>query len=271
MALPIWIMPPVAKVVQEYQYSLCIFSSALVMLMVSAILWSWTRRVSAAFSVTLLSMGSLYLIYVTSSVALRRFDVPRSKLVTGRFDGANQGYSSNREQSLDGFGELRCLMGIKGQSDEKARTNADQRDDVTVVYALLSDRILHLLRHSANTVARAWRHQYSLRVPSNASQNKKLHPGITQPSQNEIDEQQPSFDYLSRRCSHVTLPSSCVHGYGKMGIMAAVHPKAKINVSSLPQARGLIGISEEEYCENEMFRAVSCGTLTQPSSTLNTQ
>ena len=84
--LPLVCVAVTSQVVQEYQYSLFVFSCALIMLMVSAVLWSWTLHYApAAVSLTLVSLGCLYLIYLTSFRILRRFDVPRSQLVTGRF------------------------------------------------------------------------------------------------------------------------------------------------------------------------------------------
>ncbi|KAL1507711.1 hypothetical protein AB1Y20_007324 [Prymnesium parvum] len=73
-------------VAQEYQCSVFIFSGSLVMLMVSTVLWSWTKLQfgwPAAF-LTLLSVGSLQMIILVSMRVMRKFNVPRSKLVTGR-------------------------------------------------------------------------------------------------------------------------------------------------------------------------------------------
>lgn len=88
------VRPPVHQVVQEYQYSLFIFSCALIMLMVSAVLWSWTlHNHPAGISLTLVILGCMYLIYVFTCRARDRFNVPRSKLVTGRFHSAKKGFT----------------------------------------------------------------------------------------------------------------------------------------------------------------------------------
>ena len=84
-------------VIQEYQYVLFLFACSIVMLFISAVMWSLTQSVrNGATVVTLISVGSVYLIYLSSLRTLIRFDVPPYKLVTGRFSA---GHKAEAEQS----------------------------------------------------------------------------------------------------------------------------------------------------------------------------
>lgn len=66
---------------------LFIFACSLVFMVFSAIFWSWTARyLPATISLTLISTVFLYLIYLFTLRTVVRFDVPRSQLVTGRFE-----------------------------------------------------------------------------------------------------------------------------------------------------------------------------------------
>ena len=84
----------VDMVLQEYTYTLLVFGAALLMLLVSTIVWSMTRAnqdarmVLAASIITLATLAAAVLIISTSMRAVRRFDIPAgSRLVTGRFTG----------------------------------------------------------------------------------------------------------------------------------------------------------------------------------------
>lgn len=85
----------VDMVLQEYTYTLLIFAAAILMLLVSTVVWSMTRAnansrlVWSATVVTLVSLTTVAILISTSMRAVRRFDIPRgSRLVTGRFNVA---------------------------------------------------------------------------------------------------------------------------------------------------------------------------------------
>jgi hypothetical protein len=64
--------------IQEYQYALAVFTCAVVMLLVSTALWSMTQRLFiAAILMTVVLLGSVVLIILTSMKALVHFDAPR--------------------------------------------------------------------------------------------------------------------------------------------------------------------------------------------------
>ena len=141
---------------QEYQYGLFVFACALIMLMVSAVLWSWTQRSApAAISLTIISLGSLYLIYLTSYRVLRRFDVPRSQLVTGRF------ISKKQQPTKQGGRVQRTPQGYHclDDNDETCEPAGEQKLEARAV----GGGTAHIHQQSASMVARAWRRQRSLR------------------------------------------------------------------------------------------------------------
>ena len=83
----------VDMVLQEYTYALLLFAAAVLMLLVSTVVWSMTRAnanpllVWAASLITLISLAAVGLTIATSMRAVRRFDIPAgSRLVTGRFN-----------------------------------------------------------------------------------------------------------------------------------------------------------------------------------------
>ena len=145
--------------VQEYEYSLLIFSAALVMLMVSVVLWSWTQHnAPAAFCLTLISTGCLYLIYLSSHRVRRRFDIPPSKLVTGRFHGVNKGGDVKEQR------QRRPNVHMSYQRLDEAPMEGGEQADSRDESAVCPDLTVKIHQRSASTVARAWRRQQSMRL-----------------------------------------------------------------------------------------------------------
>jgi hypothetical protein len=107
----------VDMVVQEYQYTLFLFTCALVGLLFSCIIWSWTQHfLPATVSMTLTCLAFCYFIWLASVRSMRTFDIPRAKLITGRFDDPNHASATAdlgpRSPHREGYSRL-----PDGQSD----------------------------------------------------------------------------------------------------------------------------------------------------------
>ena len=163
-----WFRPSFAlctQVAEEYQYALLTFSCALVMLLCSTVLWSWTQRSPAtAVSLTLLSLSFLGIITATSKVVARRFGIERSQLVTGRFNfgspGVDEKGGSTRwdrappRQPRDGYRRL-------DEEDEEEGAHMPRRGAATVGRTEALAR-----RNSARTLTRAWQRKLAACGPT---------------------------------------------------------------------------------------------------------
>ena len=231
---------------QEYQYGLFVFSCALIMLMVSAVLWSWTLKIApAAVSLTMISLGSLYLIYLTSLRVLRRFDVPRSQLVTGRFISKKPTKLGGRVQRTpQGYHRLDDEQDLAGEQ----KLEASDGGGATA----------HIHQQSASMVARAWRRQRLLRhkygpgqtaVRQRAPRGSAPHTGVPAPA--------PAMD----RSESLSALAATVGGAGGM-IGLTEHEQRQLHELQRAEALGSvashaaqscaggwIGLSAEEACE----------------------